>query len=255
MGLRASGGRCSRSVAVGVVAAGIRGVRCCRAAFLPPFNEGTLLVSARSTIPASRWPRVAPARLHRREASIAQVPEVRSVGRRTGRAELDEHAEGVHISEIDVDLERSARPKEEVYADIRARLAVLPVSINIGQPIAHRLDHMLSGVRAQIALKIYGEDLDTLRRLAEALRERLAGVAGLVDLQVEKQVLIPQVRIHLDYERAALYGMTPAAVDAGARGDVERPRGCRRSSRATAASTWSCGSPTRTARPPASAIS
>jgi heavy-metal exporter, HME family len=88
----------------------------------------------------------------------------------------------------------------------------LPVSINIGQPIAHRLDHMLSGVRAQIALKIYGEDLDTLRRLAETMRERLSGIPGLVDLQVEKQVLIPQVRVHLDYERAALYGMTPAAV-------------------------------------------
>jgi heavy-metal exporter, HME family len=118
----------------------------------------------------------------------------------------------VHVSELDIDLERSARSKEDVYADIRSRLSVLPVSINIGQPIAHRLDHMLSGVRAQIALKIYGEDLDTLRRLAETMRERLAGVAGLVDLQVEKQVLIPQVRIHLDYERAALYGMTPAAV-------------------------------------------
>jgi heavy-metal exporter, HME family len=86
------------------------------------------------------------------------------------------------------------------------------VSINIGQPIAHRLDHMLSGVRAQIAVKIYGEDLETLRRLAESLRERLAGIPGLVDLQVEKQVLIPQVRIHLDYERAALYGVTPSAI-------------------------------------------
>ena len=89
---------------------------------------------------------------------------------------------------------------------------MLPVSVNIGQPIAHRLDHMLSGVRAQIALKIYGEDLDTLRRLAETLRERLAGIAGLVDLQVEKQVRIPQVRVDVDYERAALYGLTPAAV-------------------------------------------
>ena len=137
---------------------------------------------------------------------------MRSVGRRTGRAELDEHAEGVHASELDVDLKRSARSKEEVIADIRARLSVLPVSVNIGQPISHRLDHMLSGVRAQIALKIYGEDLDTLRRLAETLRERLAGIAGLVDLQVEKQVLIPQVRIDVDYERAALYGLTPAAV-------------------------------------------
>lgn len=197
------------SVAAAVVVAGIAAVLMPRS-FLPPFNEGTLLVSVQYN------PGISLAESHRlgfiAERIVAGVPEVRSVGRRTGRAELDEHAEGVHNSELDVDLERSARSKEEVYADIRTRLAVLPVSINIGQPIAHRLDHMLSGVRAQIALKIYGEDLDTLRRLADALRDRLAGIAGLVDLQVEKQVLIPQVRIHLDYERAALYGLTPAAV-------------------------------------------
>jgi heavy-metal exporter, HME family len=178
--------------------------------FLPPFNEGTLLVTLQYN------PGISLAESHRlgfiAERIVAQVPEVRSVGRRTGRAELDEHAEGVHNSELDIDLTRSARSKEDVYADVRSRLSTLPVSINIGQPIAHRLDHMLSGVRAQIALKIYGEDLDTLRRLAETLRERLAGVAGLVDLQIEKQVLIPQVRVHLDYERAALYGLTPAAV-------------------------------------------
>jgi len=144
---------------------------------------------------------------------IAEVPEVVSVGRRTGRAELDEHAEGVHFSEIDVDLKRSERPKEQVMADIRARLAALPATLNVGQPISHRLDHMLSGVRAEVALKIYGEDLDTLRTLAEALRGRLtAGVEGLVDLQVEKQVRIPQLRIDVDHERAALYGLTPASV-------------------------------------------
>ena len=198
------------SVAAAVVVAGIAAFLMPRS-FLPPFNEGTLVISVQYN------PGISLAESHRlgfiAERLIAQVPEVRSVGRRTGRAELDEHAEGVHNSELDVDLVRSARPKEAVYADIRSRLSVLPVSINIGQPIAHRLDHMLSGVRAQIALKIYGEDLDTLRRLAESLRERLAGVSGLVDLQVEKQVLIPQVRIHLDYERAALYGMTPAAVN------------------------------------------
>jgi len=197
------------SVAAAVVVAAIAAVLMPRS-FLPPFNEGTLLVTIQYN------PGISLAESHRlgfiAERIVAGVPEVRSVGRRTGRAELDEHAEGVHNSELDVDLVRSARSKEEVYADIRSRLSVLPVSINIGQPIAHRLDHMLSGVRAQIALKIYGEDLDTLRRLADSLRDRLAGVAGLVDLQVEKQVLIPQVRIHLDYERAALYGMTPAAV-------------------------------------------
>ncbi len=179
-------------------------------AFLPPFNEGTLLVSVTYN------PGISLAESHRlgfiAERLVMQVPEVRTVGRRTGRAELDEHAEGVHTTEIDVDLRRSNRGKEEIYADIRARLAMLPVAVNIGQPIAHRLDHMLSGVRAQIALKIYGDDLDTLRRLAETTRARLSGIAGIADLQVEKQVLIPQVSIQLNHERGALYGITPATL-------------------------------------------
>jgi HME family heavy-metal exporter len=179
-------------------------------AFLPPFNEGTL------TISLAYNPGIALAESHRlgmvAENLIAEVPEVVSVGRRTGRAELDEHAEGVHSSEIDVDLRRSERSKEAVMADIRARLAVLPAALNVGQPISHRLDHMLSGVRAEIALKIYGEDLDTLRTLAESLRDSLSGITGLVDLQVEKQVRIPQLRVDVDYERAALYGLTPATV-------------------------------------------
>ncbi|KAA2242250.1 efflux RND transporter permease subunit [Salinarimonas soli] len=178
--------------------------------FLPPFNEGTLVVSLQYN------PGIALAESHRlgllAERLVLGVPEVKSVGRRTGRAELDEHAEGVHSSELDIDLHRSERTKEAVYADIRAALSMLPVSVNIGQPIGHRLDHMLSGVRAQIALKVYGEDLDTIRTLAETLRERLSAVPGLVDLQVEKLVRIPQLRIDVDYEKAALYGLTPAAV-------------------------------------------
>src|SRR5207253_10456918 len=109
--------------------------------------------------------------------------------------ELDEHAEGVHSSEIEVDLRPSGRSKQEITDDLRARLAVLPGSINIGQPISHRLDHMLSGVRAQIALKVFGDDLYALRATAERLRQRLANIPGIVDLQVEKQVLIPQLEI------------------------------------------------------------
>jgi HME family heavy-metal exporter len=179
-------------------------------AFLPPFNEGTLVLSLQYQ------PGISLAESHRlgliAERLLVQVPEVKSVGRRTGRAELDEHAEGVHNSEVDVDLNRSSRPKEAVYADIRAALSSLPVALNIGQPIGHRLDHMLSGVRAQIALKIYGEDLDTLRSLAETLRQRLSSIPGLVDLQIEKQVRIPQLQVQIDHERAALYGLTPAAV-------------------------------------------
>jgi HME family heavy-metal exporter len=178
--------------------------------FLPPFNEGTLVLSLQYA------PGISLAESHRlgfvAERLLAQVPEVRSVGRRTGRAELDEHAEGVHFSEVDVDLSPSARSKAEIYADIRERLSVLPVSVAIGQPISHRLDHLQSGVRAEVVLKIFGEDLETLRRLAETARQQLATVPGLVDLQIEKQVMIPQLRIQMDYERAALYGLTPAAV-------------------------------------------
>jgi heavy-metal exporter, HME family len=178
--------------------------------FLPPFNEGTLTISLQfnpgiSLAESSRIGAVA-------ERLILAVPEVKTVGRRTGRAELDEHAEGVHSSEIDVDLHPSPRGRDAILADIRGRLAALPVTINVGQPISHRLDHLLSGVRAQIALKIYGDDFDTLRTLAEEMRQRLATIPGLVDLQVEKQVRIPQLQVKVDYQRAALYGVTPAQV-------------------------------------------
>ncbi|WP_291988143.1 efflux RND transporter permease subunit [Candidatus Accumulibacter sp. ACC007] len=175
--------------------------------FLPPFNEGTLTVNVLLN------PGTALSESNRigtlAEQVVAEVPEVTKVGRRTGRAELDEHAEGVHYTEMDVDLKASDRGRAEIIADIRQRLATLPAVSNVGQPISHRLDHLLSGVRAQIALKIYGDDLDTLRALAADLRGRLAQIAGVTDLQIEKQVLIPQVKIHLDYEQAARYGVAP----------------------------------------------
>jgi HME family heavy-metal exporter len=196
-------------IAAGVLAAGI-GAMLLPRTFLPPFNEGTLLVNLQynpgiSLAESNRLGAIA-------ERLILEIPEVKSLGRRTGRAELDEHAEGVHNSEIDVDLHRSERNKEDVFADIRRKLAMLPVSISIGQPIAHRLDHMLSGVQAQIAIKIFGSDLDTLRAAAEQLRSRLQQTPGLVDLRVEKQVLIPQLTVTPDYERSALYGITPGAL-------------------------------------------
>ncbi|MCB4824196.1 MULTISPECIES: efflux RND transporter permease subunit [Roseicella] len=179
-------------------------------AFLPPFNEGTALVALTfrpgiSLAESSRLGAVA-------ERLVAEVPEVASVGRRTGRAELDEHAEGVHFSELDVALRRSGRPRAEVLADIRARLAVLPGAVSLGQPIQHRLDHMLSGVRAEIAVKLFGPDFDALGTLAEGLRARFARIPGAVDVQVERQVRIPQVRILPDYARAALYGISPAVL-------------------------------------------
>ncbi len=195
--------------AVGVAVAGIAATRLPRA-FLPPFNEGTLTLGMTFT------PGISLAESNRlgavAERLIMQVPEVKTVGRRTGRAELDEHAEGVHSSEMDVDLRSSSRPKEVVLADIRRRLAILPAAFNIGQPIGHRLEHLLSGVNAAIAIKIFGDDVDSLRGLADQLRARLSLVPGLVDLIVERQVRVPQLQVRMDYQRAALFGVTPAAV-------------------------------------------
>ncbi|WP_058088235.1 efflux RND transporter permease subunit [Aquabacterium parvum] len=178
-------------------------------AFLPAFNEGSLVLSlmftpGTSLAEANRMGAIA-------ERLITEVPGVTQVGRRTGRAELDEHAEGVHSAEIDVDLRRDGPPvdREAVMAQIRAQLSVLPAQVAIGQPISHRLDHLLSGVRAQIAIKVYGDDTDTLRGLAEQLRQGLAGVHGLVDLTVEKQVLIPQVMVRIDPQRLAQTGLAP----------------------------------------------
>jgi HME family heavy-metal exporter len=116
------------------------------------------------------------------------------------------------VSELDAKLKRSDRSVEEIYADIRSRLAALPAAIGIGQPISHRIDHMLSGVRTQIAIKIYGDDLDTLRGQAEALRQSLAGVSGVVDLEVEKQVLTPQIKIRIDYDKVLAYGLSPGQL-------------------------------------------
>jgi len=178
--------------------------------FLPPFNEGVALVGLRlnpgtTLTESARIGTIA-------EQALAGVPEVEHVGRRSGRAELDEHAEGVHVSELDLKLKRSDRSLEEVYADIRKRVATLPAAIGIGQPISHRIDHMLSGVRSQIAIKIFGDDLDTLRTQADLLRQRLAGIQGVVDLEVEKQVLTPQIRIQVDYDRALGMGLPPAKL-------------------------------------------
>jgi len=178
--------------------------------FLPPFNEGTLTVNVllnpgTSLTESNRIGTLA-------EQMVARVPEVTQMGRRTGRAELDEHAEGVHYTEMEVDLKSSERSREQIIADIRQHLAALPAVTSVGQPISHRLDHLLSGVRAQIALKIFGDDLDTLRGLASDLRARLARIPGVTDLQVEKQVLIPQIKIHIDYALAARYGVAPGAL-------------------------------------------
>ena len=193
--------------------------------FLPPFNEGTLLIGLRLNPGVSLSESAGVA--SQAEKLVRQVPEVTYVGRRSGRAELDEHAEGVHVSELDVgfkpagDLDRSMA---EIQADIRSRLVNLPAAIAIGQPISHRIDYMLSGVRSQIAIKIFGDDLDVLRSQADLLRSKLAGIEGLVDLEIEKQVLAPQIKVRIDYDKAAQYGVSTSQIMATLQGMVEGER-------------------------------
>jgi HME family heavy-metal exporter len=178
--------------------------------FLPPFNEGSVLIGLRLNPGTTLAETVRVGR--EAERLLQAVPEVEYVGRRSGRAELDEHAEGVHVSEIDMRLRRSDRGVDEVYADIRRRLENLPAALSIGQPISHRIDHMLSGVRSAISIKIFGEDLDTLRGQADGLRARLAGIQGLADLEIEKQTLTPQIKVRVDYNAAQAYGLPPAKL-------------------------------------------
>lgn len=179
--------------------------------FLPQFNEGTLTINllaqpGTSLAESDRIGAVA-------EKILLGIPEVVATGRRTGRAELDEHAEGVHYSEIDVDLKASERDRKEVIADIRNRLKLVPgVVVNIGQPISHRIDHLMSGIRAQIAIKIFGDNLDLLRAKAEEVRKVVASVEGATDVQVEKQTLIGQLRFEVNREEAARYGLRPGEI-------------------------------------------
>lgn len=179
--------------------------------FLPPFNEGALTINilsppGTSLTESNRIGVIA-------EKLILKVPEVISTGRRTGRAELDEHAEGVHSTEIEVELKESERPKEEVLNDLRKQLAIIPgVNVAVGQPISHRLDHLLSGVRAQIAVKLFGDDLSQLRSYALQIENSMKTVNGIVDLQIEKQVLIPQVRIKIKRDEAGKYGLTAGDI-------------------------------------------
>jgi HME family heavy-metal exporter len=204
--------RPKQSLAVGVLAVLIAGaaVPFFARSFLPPFNEGTTLIGLRLNPGTTLAESVRIAQSA--ERALQSIPEVEYVGRRSGRAELDEHAEGVHVSELDVGLKRTSRSVEAIYADIRTALAPLPAAISIGQPISHRIDHMLTGVRTAIAIKIYGDDLDTLRAQAETLRGRLIRVRGVADLEVEKQVLTPQIKVRIDYDAAAQYGLAPGKL-------------------------------------------
>ncbi|MCY4636037.1 MAG: efflux RND transporter permease subunit [Acidobacteria bacterium] len=170
-------------------------------AFLPAFNEGALVISA-VTLPGTSLEE-SDALGSAIERLLLDVPEVAATGRRTGRAELDEHVQGVESAEIDVRLTPGGRPRDIVLEEIRERLSLVPgTNITIGQPISHRIDHMLSGARANIAVKIFGSNLNMLRGLGAQSLAAMQGVPGLVDVALEPQADIPTVRV--GFNRAAL---------------------------------------------------
>ena len=178
-------------------------------AFLPKFNEGALTINA-VTAPGTSLAEAD--RIGRKlEKALLAYPEVVSTARRTGRAELDEHAQDVSASEIEVRMRPSERDRLEVLADIRRDFAAIPeVVTTIGQPISHRIDHMLSGTRSSIVVKLFGDDLDELRRLADSVKGMMASVEGVVDLSIEQQVAIPQLTIRFDRDRSTeIRGILP----------------------------------------------
>jgi len=180
-------------------------------AFLPEFHEGSLTVQA-NTLPGTSLAKSD--EIGRRvETILLSQPEVVATARRTGRAEYDEHVQGVEAAEIDVGLRETGRPRAELLAELRRQFSTLPgTNVTIGQPISHRIDHMLSGTRANIAVKVFGDDLGTLRRLGERVRAVVAGVPGVADLSLEQQMDVPFVRFVLDRPAIARYGLRPGDV-------------------------------------------
>ncbi|MEP7273560.1 MAG: efflux RND transporter permease subunit, partial [Acidobacteriota bacterium] len=174
--------------------------------FLPPFNEGTLNINA--SLPPGTSLRESNRIGNILEKVMHEVPEVVSTTRRTGRAELDEHAAGVNTSEIEVVTKEGDRKHSAVMEEVRQKLAQIPgVEAEVGQPISHRIDHLLSGTRAQIAIKLFGPDLATLRTRANEIRGAMETVPGIVDLLVEPQVGVPQVQVNLNRRAASAVGL------------------------------------------------
>ena len=175
--------------------------------FLPPFNEGSLTINA-STMPGislEESDKIG----SQVESILLEIPEIRTVVRKTGRAELDEHALGVGVSEIEAPYELADRSRSEFMADVRRRLGVLHgVNIEIGQPISHRIDAMLSGTKANIAIKLFGPDLNRLFALGNRIKSSIADIDGIADLNVEQQIERPQLQIRPKREMLARYGIT-----------------------------------------------
>jgi CzcA family heavy metal efflux pump len=179
--------------------------------FLPEFHEGSLTVQA-NTLPGTSLAKSNEIGRRVEQIMLAE-PEVVATARRTGRADLDEHVQGVEAAEIDVGLRETGRSREQLLAALRRGFSTLPgTNVTIGQPISHRIDHMLSGTRANIAVKIFGDELGTLRRLGEKAREAVSHVPGVVDLSLEQQMDVPVVRFVLNRTAIARYGLHPGDV-------------------------------------------
>lgn len=177
--------------------------------FLPAFNEGSFTINV-STLPGVSLEESDNVG-RRAEMLLLSVPEIKTVARKTGRAELDEHALGANVSEIEAPFELSDRPKKAVVEEIRHKLGTLPgVNVEIGQPISHRIDAMLSGTRANIAIKLFGTDLNKMFEIGNQIKTEISVIPGLVDLNVEQQVERPQLQIVPKREMLAKYGVTPS---------------------------------------------
>lgn len=177
--------------------------------FLPAFNEGSFTINV-STLPGVSLEESDNVG-RRAEMLLLSVPEIKTVARKTGRAELDEHALGANVSEIEAPFELSDRPKRAVVEEIRHKLGTLPgVNVEIGQPISHRIDAMLSGTRANIAIKLFGTDLNKMFEIGNQIKTEISAIPGVVDLNVEQQVERPQLQIVPKREMLAKYGVTPS---------------------------------------------
>jgi len=175
--------------------------------FLPEFNEGSLTLSV-VTPPGTSLDETNRVGNYIEKVLLA-IPEVTSTARRTGRGELDEHSQATNSSEIDVNYQLNERSNDEFLADIRASLARIPgIAVTVGQPLGHRIDHMLTGTRASIAIKLFGDDLTKLYSLANQIKTEIAGINGLVDVNVEQQVEVPQIQIRANRALLAEYGIS-----------------------------------------------
>ncbi|MGM9828325.1 MAG: efflux RND transporter permease subunit [Muribaculaceae bacterium] len=179
--------------------------------FLPGFNEGSFTINV-STLPGvslEESNRIG----HVAEQLLLSVPEIKTEARRTGRAELEEHTLGSNVSEIDAPYKLDGRTRGEVAREIREKLSEIPgINVEIGQPISHRLDHMLSGTQAMIAIKVFGDDLNRLYAIGKQIKSEIGGIEGVVDVNIEQQVERPELAIRPRREMMARYGITPAAL-------------------------------------------